>query len=93
MRVPAQSLAASRTLQAPTPGRLRSVGAPGTDAAPGAVQLSSAGSLVIGLRADASRTAVRPDVVARIRADLASGSIGSAADLDATVDALLLELA
>lgn len=58
-----------------------------------AVTLSAAGEATRAARAELARPAVRPDVVAAIKAELAAGTLGGPADLDATVDALLLELA
>jgi len=58
---------------------------------PPMVSMSATAQAVQAARAELSRPAVRPEVVAAMRAELAAGTLGGAADLDATVDALLLE--
>ena len=57
------------------------------------VSLSSDASFLGELRAaTAELSDVRTDVVEQTRAELASGSFGSEADLERTIDALLMEL-
>lgn len=58
--------------------------------------LSSAGSLVSELRAEAAAHGVegdvRPDVVARMKAEIADGRLGTPEDVERAIDALLQEL-
>ncbi len=91
MRVPAHSLPAMQARTTPRgslPTPHQASAAPASS-----VRLSGPADATLAGQAEIGRTGVRPDVVARIRAELAAGTIGTAADLAATVDALLLELA
>ena len=95
MRVPSQLLAASRAVTTPSPAANagRSAAASSATLPTESVTLSGPAEAMRAAQAQVSNRPVRPDVVARIRADLAAGTIGTPADITATVDALLLELA
>lgn len=95
MRVPSQTFAASRTVTTPSPATnaARIAGASSVSLPTESVTLSGPAEAMRAAQAQVSNRPVRADVVARIRADLAAGTIGTPADIAATVDALLLELA
>lgn len=92
MRVPAQTLAATRALQAPNPGAL-GTRRPSLPAASPSLTLSRSAEALLSAQSEAAAPRVRPDVVASIRAELAAGTLGSPADIAATIDGLLRDLA